>query len=118
MNRIQQKVHAEATRPTDSYKLKPLDDIFQGDLLEKAEELEKREFEAIEDEPEMKKRKISETNLVKKTKKFKKNRKEKVNIKDGVVKKGIKKNLNSSKKTKLLKVKVNGLGKKSKKSFD
>lgn len=41
VNRIQQKVHAEATRPTDSYKLTPLQDIFQGDPLEKAIDLEK-----------------------------------------------------------------------------
>lgn len=33
---MQQKAHAEATRPTDSYKLKPLDDIFEDDPLKKA----------------------------------------------------------------------------------
>lgn len=33
---MQQKAHAEATRPTVSYKLKPLDDIFEEDPLKKA----------------------------------------------------------------------------------
>lgn len=41
INRVEQKIHAEATRPKTSYKLKPLDDIFAGDPLEKAKNFEK-----------------------------------------------------------------------------
>lgn len=39
-NRKEQKAHKELTRPETSYKLKPLEDLFKGDPLEKVAELE------------------------------------------------------------------------------
>lgn len=39
VNRIEQKVNYEATRPETSYKFNELDDVFMGDETEKAEEL-------------------------------------------------------------------------------
>nr|CAI5866177.1 unnamed protein product [Callosobruchus analis] len=36
VHRVEQKAHAEATRPVDAYEMKPFDDIFEGDPLEKA----------------------------------------------------------------------------------
>ncbi|XP_060517107.1 ribosome biogenesis protein BRX1 homolog [Cylas formicarius] len=41
INRLQQKTHSEATRPVNSYKLTPLDDLFKEDPLKKANELVK-----------------------------------------------------------------------------
>lgn len=34
VNRLQQKVHAEATKPEESYKLTPYDDIFKTDVID------------------------------------------------------------------------------------
>lgn len=43
VNRVQQKATAEATRPGgDSYKMTPLDDIFKGDPVKKAYDLENK----------------------------------------------------------------------------
>nr|AEE62983.1 unknown [Dendroctonus ponderosae] len=43
VNRVQQKAHAEATRPGGAgYKLTPLEDIFRGDNVKKAGELKKK----------------------------------------------------------------------------
>lgn len=50
VNRVQQKVHAEATKPKDSYSLTPYDDLFKGNPIEKAMELEKMEEEEKENE--------------------------------------------------------------------
>lgn len=41
VNRKSQKDHYEATRPETSYRLKPLEDLFKGDAIEKVVELEK-----------------------------------------------------------------------------
>ncbi|KAJ8920157.1 hypothetical protein NQ315_011818 [Exocentrus adspersus] len=40
VDRMQQKAHMEATRPKESYKLTPLDDMFKKDPLKMAEEME------------------------------------------------------------------------------
>lgn len=42
-NRKEQKMHKELTRPETSYKLKPLEDLFKGDPLEKVAEIEATE---------------------------------------------------------------------------
>lgn len=39
INRIQQKVHAENTKPKESYKFNPLDSLFKGDPIEKAKDI-------------------------------------------------------------------------------
>lgn len=36
VNRVQQKVHSEVTRPKNSYKLTSLDDMFKEDFLKQA----------------------------------------------------------------------------------
>ncbi|KAG5897476.1 hypothetical protein JTB14_031102 [Gonioctena quinquepunctata] len=56
VNRVEQKMHAEATRPKDAYKLTPLEDIFKGDPLETADKI----IEDLE-------KKISEDNAEKKS---------------------------------------------------
>lgn len=43
MNRIEQKLAAQANKPEKSYELNPMDEIFKGELLEKAEEFEEKE---------------------------------------------------------------------------
>ncbi|KAJ3626404.1 hypothetical protein MTP99_016900 [Tenebrio molitor] len=40
LNRLQQKVHASTLNSAEGYKMTPLDDIFQGDPLEKAQEIQ------------------------------------------------------------------------------
>lgn len=60
VNRLQQKAHAEATKPEESYKLTPYDDIFKTDILDHLKD------EEIEVEKEVKK-------VKKQKKKFKKN---------------------------------------------
>ncbi|RZB39377.1 ribosome biogenesis protein BRX1 -like [Asbolus verrucosus] len=45
LNRLQQKAHASANNSGDGYKLTPLDDIFEGDPLKKAHEIEKSNLE-------------------------------------------------------------------------
>lgn len=71
VNRMQQKAHAEATRPTDSYKLTPLDDIFKGDPLKKALDLGKDDSNSKEkkmvNKPK-KKKKIRKAPTTKKSK--------------------------------------------------
>ncbi|KAI4460803.1 ribosome biogenesis protein brix [Holotrichia oblita] len=46
LNRMQQKIQAEATRPKESYKFNPLDNLFKGDPLEVAQDIQ--DEEAIE----------------------------------------------------------------------
>ncbi|KAJ3649336.1 hypothetical protein Zmor_021086 [Zophobas morio] len=45
LNRVQQKAHASTANSGDGYKMTPLDDIFQGDPLKKAQEIESKEKE-------------------------------------------------------------------------
>ncbi|XP_028137614.2 ribosome biogenesis protein BRX1 homolog [Diabrotica virgifera virgifera] len=133
VNRIQQKVHAEATRPTESYKMRPLDDIFQGNPLDKAQEYKKQEVEneeaqtAIIKEVKNKKKKklkgITKENgtntgktLLKKIKQNKKandgNLVKTKKSSNSIVK--AKNKINKGKKGKIgIKVKINGLAKKS-----
>lgn len=60
-NRKEQKAHKELTRPETSYKLKPLEDLFKGDSLEKVAELE-----AIENAEQNNKEKTSQKDTKKK----------------------------------------------------
>lgn len=48
INRIEQKLAAQVNKPEQSYALNPMDEIFQGDILSKAKELEKQENQSIE----------------------------------------------------------------------
>ncbi|XP_011501837.1 PREDICTED: ribosome biogenesis protein BRX1 homolog, partial [Ceratosolen solmsi marchali] len=43
LNRIEQKVSAQLNKPKESYALDPMDDIFKGDILQVAKELEEKE---------------------------------------------------------------------------
>lgn len=43
MNRIEQKMALQANKPKESYAINPIDEIFQGDPLEKAIEIEEKE---------------------------------------------------------------------------
>ncbi|CAG9829907.1 unnamed protein product [Diabrotica balteata] len=133
VNRIQQKVHAEATRPTESYRMRPLDDIFQGNPLDKAQEYKKQEVEnedaqtpIVKEEKNKKKKKLKgitkqNGNNAGKTvlKKIKQNKKSnEANLvktkksSNSIVK--AKDKLHKVKKGKKgIKVKINGLAKKS-----
>lgn len=48
INRVEQKMVQQANKPELSYAFNPTDDIFKGDLLEKAKEIEEK-FEAVTD---------------------------------------------------------------------
>lgn len=66
INRVEQKMAEQANKPEQSYVLNPTDEIFKGDLLEKAMEIhEKSELETSE------KTKKVVKNTTKKTKKGK-----------------------------------------------
>ncbi|XP_057653300.1 ribosome biogenesis protein BRX1 homolog [Diorhabda carinulata] len=117
VNRIQQKVHAAATRPTDSYKLKPLDDIFQEDVLEKVEEYEKEKMTSENTDGVSKKNKVKNVKIgakqkeksikeVNKTVQLIKKKKPIEKAKNKIDKKG--------KAGKKIKVKINGFLKSSK----
>lgn len=45
MNRIEQKLTAQANKPEESYALNPMDEVFKGELLEKAREFEEEEIQ-------------------------------------------------------------------------
>ncbi|CAG9819413.1 unnamed protein product [Phaedon cochleariae] len=75
VNRIEQKAHAEITRPKDSYKLTPLEEVFKGDPLEVALNLENaKNDEAVKNtqnkvekvKQKMKKSKLKKVSKVKK----------------------------------------------------
>lgn len=59
-NRIEQKLAQEANKPEQSYALNPTDEIFKGDLLEKALEVQKK-FETSNKNEEITERKIKQT---------------------------------------------------------
>lgn len=48
MNRIEQKLAAQMNKPEQSYDLNPMDEIFKGDILNKAEEFEEQENKPVE----------------------------------------------------------------------
>ncbi|XP_044261435.1 ribosome biogenesis protein BRX1 homolog [Tribolium madens] len=50
LNRVQQKAHASTIDSGEGYKMKPLDDIFEGDPLEKAQQIEEEKTQ-IEEKP-------------------------------------------------------------------
>lgn len=67
---MQQKAHAEATKPTkDTYKLTPYQDIFEGDVLKKAKEIEQQKQQADETEEKEEQKSPKPTEKVKKVKK-------------------------------------------------
>ncbi|XP_011305366.1 ribosome biogenesis protein BRX1 homolog, partial [Fopius arisanus] len=47
INRVQQKVAQKVNKPEISYAMNPLDDIFKGEALERAKELEENEVEGL-----------------------------------------------------------------------
>lgn len=52
MNRLEQKISAEASKPEESYALNPLDEIFKGDpdtVATKFEKLEQQEIEKADE---------------------------------------------------------------------
>ncbi|XP_065155343.1 ribosome biogenesis protein BRX1 homolog [Atheta coriaria] len=64
VNRQEQKLHAEATKPKESFQVTPLEDIFKGDAYERAQAIQK-ELEvqkAKEDKLKEKKEKLMERN--------------------------------------------------------
>lgn len=67
LNRVEQKAHAEATKPKESYKLKPLDDIFEGSPLERAKKLKDAQ-KKDEDTPIISEETIAENKPKKKNK--------------------------------------------------
>lgn len=74
LNRVEQKVAQQVMKPKESYALNPLDEIFKGDITEKARELVVQEIKEVEKEksaPKIKKlsRKGLKKNLNKKAKK-------------------------------------------------
>jgi len=75
INRVEQKMAQQANKPELSYALNPTDEIFKGDLLEKAKEMEEK-FETDKNEnPEKpvknKVKKIKKSVVTKKVKKVK-----------------------------------------------
>ncbi|XP_076278379.1 ribosome biogenesis protein BRX1 homolog [Lasioglossum baleicum] len=48
MNKVEQKLVQEISKPKESYSLNPIDEIFKGDPLVKAKELEEQEAKAME----------------------------------------------------------------------
>lgn len=47
VNKVEQKMVKEITKPKESYALNPMDEIFKGDPLEKAMELRGTEMKAV-----------------------------------------------------------------------
>ncbi|XP_078051291.1 ribosome biogenesis protein BRX1 homolog, partial [Augochlora pura] len=48
VNKVEQKLVQEISKPKESYSLNPMDEIFKGDVLETAKELEEKEAKTIE----------------------------------------------------------------------
>ncbi|XP_076686888.1 ribosome biogenesis protein BRX1 homolog [Andrena cerasifolii] len=71
MNKVEQKIVREINKPKESYSLNPMDEIFKGDPLEKAIELQKNEAKLAQFNKNEKKKvkKGVKTHLVKKVKK-------------------------------------------------
>ncbi|KAJ8688374.1 hypothetical protein QAD02_024169 [Eretmocerus hayati] len=99
LNRVEQKLAAQINKPEKSYHLNPMDEIFKGDVLEKAEKLQEEENEHMEDQ--------STQNTTRPMKKMKK--------KFQPSKKKEKENTNSIKKKKAGKLQKNKSGVKIKK---
>ena len=95
-NRLEKKMHYETTKPEQSYQLNPVDEIFTGDPIEKANEIQKRQKQYIqmiegEEKPERRQKKPKKVkikqkeasfkiNKMKQNKKFKKQRKGKMKV--------------------------------------
>ena len=47
LNRVEQKLSAQINKPEQSYDLNPMDEIFKGELLEKAGEFEEKENQDV-----------------------------------------------------------------------
>ncbi|KAK9297143.1 hypothetical protein QLX08_009023 [Tetragonisca angustula] len=56
INKVQQKIAQEASKPKESYSLNPLDEIFKGDPLEKALELRQKEIKQVQDNDDKQKK--------------------------------------------------------------
>lgn len=66
LNRIEQKLSAEASKPDLSYALNPLDEIFQGDSLEAAEKFEQLEEKEIEEKSKVEEEGTTQNKFAKK----------------------------------------------------
>ncbi|KAL6259600.1 hypothetical protein P5V15_009517 [Pogonomyrmex californicus] len=76
INRVEQKMVRQATKPESSYVLNPIDEIFKGDLMEKAMEIENKSEildnrENVEKSVKNKVKKIRKPVITKKVKKLK-----------------------------------------------
>jgi len=81
-NRLEKKIAYEESRPKQSYHLNPIDEIFSGDTLEKATEIESQLSETKTKETETQVPKKSPVKLKKKgSKKLKDSNKRKKNVK-------------------------------------
>lgn len=58
INKVEQKVAQERSKPKESYSLNPMDEIFKGDPLEKAKELQQKETKEVQANDSGKKKKI------------------------------------------------------------
>lgn len=58
INKVEQKVAQESSKPKESYSLNPMDEIFKGDPLEKAIELQQKEAKEVQANDSGKKKKI------------------------------------------------------------
>lgn len=58
INKVEQKVAQESSKPKESYSLNPMDEIFKGDPLEKAIELQQKETKEVQANDSGKKKKI------------------------------------------------------------
>lgn len=77
---MQQKIHAEATRPKESYKFNPLDNLFKGDPLEVAQDIQDEEKNKIDNKTVKSNRiKKGNSNKASKLKEKLKKKKQKVN---------------------------------------
>jgi len=81
-NRLEKKIAYEESRPKQSYHLNPIDEIFSGDTLEKATEIESQLLEMKTKETETRVPKKSPVKLKKKgSKKLKDSNKQNKNVK-------------------------------------
>ncbi|CAD1481258.1 unnamed protein product, partial [Heterotrigona itama] len=58
INKVQQKMAQEGSKPKESYSLNPLDEIFKGDPLEKALELRQKETKEVQQDIDNKQKKV------------------------------------------------------------
>lgn len=56
INKVQQKIAQEGSKPKESYSLNPLNEIFKGDPLEKALELRQKEIKQVQDNDDKQKK--------------------------------------------------------------